>query len=233
MGEHPGAAVPYGAPDGLFRKLRAAAAAEWDAYCWHPFVRGLAEGTLPVAAFRRYLVQDYLFLLHFARAEALALVKCESAAAMRDKAAVVQAILGETALHLDYCAKWGLDAASVEREPEAPETVAYTRWVMDRGLAGDILDLEVALAPCTVGYGEVALRIAAHPGRRRGNNPYESWIAQYSGAEYQALAAAGARRLDVLGETHGGAARFATLSEAFRTAAGLEAAFWSMGLAAG
>ena len=33
-------------------------------------------------------------------------------------------------------------------EPEALETVAYTRFVLDRGLAGDRLDLEVALAPC-------------------------------------------------------------------------------------
>ena len=223
---------PYGAPGELFRRLRDAAAAEWDAYCWHSFVRGLAEGTLPLAAFRRYLVQDYLFLLHFARAEALALVKCEGPAAMREKAGVVRAILDETALHLGYCAEWGLDAAAVEREPEAPETVAYTRWVMDRGLAGDILDLEVALAPCTVGYGEVALRIAAHPGRRREGNPYESWIAQYSGAGYQALAAGAAARLDALGRTHGGDARFAALAEGFRTAARLEAAFWAMGLAA-
>ena len=217
----------------MFRRLRTAAAVDWDAYCWHPFVRGLAEGTLPPAAFRRYLVQDYLFLLHFARAEALALVKCEGPAAMREKAGVIAAILDETALHLGYCASWGLDAAAVEREPEAAETVAYTRWVMDRGLSGDILDLEVALAPCTVGYGEIALRIAAHPGWRREGNPYESWIAMYSGDEYQALAAGAAVRLDALGESHGGQARFAFLAEGFRTAARLEAAFWAMGLAAG
>ena len=30
-------------------------------------------------------------------------------------------------------------------------------------MAGDILDLEVALAPCTVGYGEIALAIEAEP----------------------------------------------------------------------
>ncbi|MDT8264709.1 thiaminase II, partial [Roseomonas sp. DSM 102946] len=49
---------PYGAPGGLFRRLRQGAAPEWEAYCWHPFVRGLAEGTLPLPAFRHYLVQD-------------------------------------------------------------------------------------------------------------------------------------------------------------------------------
>ncbi|MDT8266727.1 TenA family protein, partial [Roseomonas sp. DSM 102946] len=128
-----------------------------------------------------YLVQDYLFLVQFARAQALAVVKAESLAAMREKSAAVDAILGETQLHLEYCAGWDLSEDDILARPEAAETVAYTRWVLDRGFAGDILDLEVALAPCTVGYGEIALRIEAHPARRRGGNPYESWIAMYAG----------------------------------------------------
>lgn len=227
----PSGVEPYGAPGGLFRALREAGRADWEAYCWHPFVRGLADGTLPGAAFRRYLVQDYLFLVQFARAQALAVAKAEGLAAMREKSAVVGAILGETALHLDYCRGWGLTEAEVLAEPEAAETVAYTRWVMDEGLRGDILDLEVALAPCTVGYGEIALRIEAHPSRARGAaNPYESWIAQYAGEEYQAVARGAAARLDALGESHGGAARMASLSRTFATAARLEAAFWQMGL---
>lgn len=224
------ASVPYGREGGLFRALRLAAAREWDAYCWHPFVQGLAEGTLPLAAFRRYLVQDYLFLVQFARAQALAVVKAESLEAMRTKGAVVQAILDETKLHLVYCREWGLDEAAVLAEAEAPETVGYTRWVMDQGLRGDILDLEVALAPCTIGYGEVAMRIEAHPGRVRDGNPYENWIVQYAGADYQAVARGAAARLDALGETHGGRARLASLSRLFAEASRLESDFWQMGL---
>ena len=223
---------PYGAPGGLFRRLRQGAAPEWEAYCWHPFVRGLAEGTLPLPAFRHYLVQDYLFLVQFARAQALAVVKAESLAAMREKSAAVDAILGETQLHLEYCAGWDLSEDDILARPEAAETVAYSRWVLDRGFAGDILDLEVALAPCTVGYGEIALRIEAHPARRRGGNPYESWIAMYAGEEYQALARSAAARLDALGASHGGEARLPLLTWTFAEASRLEADFWAMGLRA-
>ncbi|MFT8243117.1 thiaminase II [Roseomonas sp. BN140053] len=219
-----------GQPGGLFQRLRAGAAAQWDAYCWHPFVQGLAEGTLPLPAFQRYLVQDYLFLIQFARAHALALFKAESLDAMRRKQAVLGNILSETKLHLRYCAEWGLSEAAVVAEKEAPETVAYTRWVLDRGFAGDILDLEVALAPCTVGYGEVARRIEAHPGRNRDNNPYESWISSYASADYQQVAARGVARLDALGASHGGEARLASLTATFAEAARLEADFWQMGL---
>ncbi len=217
----------YGREGGLYRRLRDACAADWVAYTWHPFVQRLSSGELPLPAFRHYLVQDYLFLIHFARAKALAVVKGESLDAMRGKASAVLAILDETKLHLKYCAEWGLDEAAVIATPETMETVSYTRWVMDRGMHGDILDLEVALAPCTVGYGEVALRIMADPARA---DTYKSWIEAYASDDYQAMARAAAARLDALGDSHGGEARFATLARDFRMAAQLEARFWQQGL---
>ena len=220
----------FGAEGGLFRKLSAAAATEWRDYTWHPFVQSLSAGTLPLKAFQHYLIQDYLFLIHFARAKALAVLKGESLAAMRDKAAAVLAILDETKLHLKYCAEWGLSEADVVSVPETAETVSYTRWVLDRGYAGDILDLEVALVPCTVGYAQVALRILADPARQRDGNAYQSWIDTYGAASYQEMAHAAARRIDALGVSHGGEARFARLAADFAEAARLEQRFWQQGL---
>ncbi len=220
----------FGAPGGLFRRLRDSCAAEWRAYTWHPFCRGLSDGSLPLPAFRAYLVQDYLFLIQFARAFALAAFKAESLAAMREKAAGITAILEETGMHLRYCDEWGLAPEQVMATPESTETVSYTRYVIDRGLAGDILDLEVALAPCTVGYAEVALRILDDPARRAEGNAYQSWIDTYAAEEYQALARAAAARIDALGGSHGGEARFPLLRATFAEAARLEARFWQQGL---
>ena len=222
--------LAFGKEGGLFRRLRDASGADWTGYTWHPFVQRLSDGTLPLAGFRHYLIQDYLFLIHFARAKALAVVKGESLQAMRDKAAAVLAILDETKLHLKYCAEWGLSEAQVVNVKETAETVSYTRWVLDRGLFGDILDLEVALAPCTVGYGEVARRIMADPARQVDGNPYQSWIDTYAAPSYQALAEAAAARIDALGESHGGEARFDRLARDFAEAARLEQAFWQQGL---
>jgi thiaminase len=55
----------------FFERLKTAASTEWRAYTEHPFTNGLADGSLAEAAFRHYLVQDYLFLIEFARAYAL------------------------------------------------------------------------------------------------------------------------------------------------------------------
>src|SRR6266851_5640224 len=203
----------------LFARLVAAAGAVWPAYTRHQFVLRLARGDLPQAAFRRYLVQDYLFLLHFARAWGLAVYKSESLAEMRRAHALVAATLDvEIGLHIEYCRGWGLSEAAMAAEPEAPETIAYTRFVLDRGLAGDRLDLEVALAPCMIGYGEIAAERIADPATRHAGNPYRDWLEMYAGAEYQSLAREAAAALDEQFERRGGEGRFAGLAASFATA---------------
>ena len=60
-------------------------ASVWHRYIYHPFVLGLGNGRLPLDSFKNYLIQDYLYLVHFARANALASYKSKN---MEDIAAV-------------------------------------------------------------------------------------------------------------------------------------------------
>jgi thiaminase/transcriptional activator TenA len=218
-------------PTPLFDRLRAAASDDWHAYVAHPFVAGLIDGTLPEPAFRRYLVQDYLFLIHFARAFALAAFKSDTFEDLADRAATLQALTGhEMAMHVEYCRGWGISRAEMEAAPEAQETMAYTRYVLERGLAGDVLDLEVALAPCTIGYGVIGRAARADPRLKRQDNPYMPWIDMYSGEAYLAVADAALARLDRAWASRGGEARLPQLIRTFSEACRLEAAFWQMGL---
>ena len=218
----------------LFERLKADAADEWHAYTHHPFVAGLADGTLPQPAFRHYLVQDYLFLIQFARAYALAIFKSGNLADMRAAASSVDGILNrEMQLHVGYCAGFGISEAEMERAPEAPECTAYTRFVLDAGMSGDILDLHVALSPCVIGYGEIGARLAADPATGRDGNPYLGWIETYSDDDYREVVANATARLDRLGAERLTEARYARLTHLFATATRLEADFWSMGLRAG
>ena len=216
---------------GLFARLAGAAGAVWPAYTRHEFVLRLARGDLPEAAFRRYLVQDYLFLVHFARAWGLAVYKSDTIDEMRRAMRLVAATLDvEIGLHIDYCRGWGLSEAAMAAEPEALETVAYTRFVLDRGLAGDRLDLEVALAPCIVGYAEIAAERMADPATVHAGNPYRDWLQMYAGDDYQRLAQEAAAALDDGFARRGGEGRFPALAAIFAGAARLEADFWQMGL---
>jgi thiaminase/transcriptional activator TenA len=220
----------------LFSRLKAACESDWQDYCGHPFVAGIANGSLPKAAFRHYLIQDYLFLIQFARAYALAAFKADTVADMRAATATLNGILEtEMQLHVGYCADWGLNEAAMAAAPEALETTAYTRFVLDTGMAGDSLDLLVALSPCVLGYGEIGRRLAADASNESASdgNPYASWIEMYAGDEYQAVCEATVAQLDRLGAARGADARFDNLAATFAQATRLEAAFWEMGWAAG
>ena len=96
-------------------------------------------------------------------------------------------------------------------------------------MSGDLLDLHVALAPCIIGYGEIADWILRQPFTKHGDNPYADWIAMYAGDEYQTLVAS---ELDWLNQRLAvvDAQRMDQLSTVFCDATRLEADFWQMGL---
>jgi len=215
----------------LFDRLKAANGSEWRAFTHHAFVEGMADGSLPRRCFQHYLVQDYLFLIHFARAYALAIYKGRSLADMCASLTGLKAILDvEMDLHVRLCGDWGLGPDAIEQAPEGRATMAYTRYVLETGLRGDLLDLYVALAPCVVGYGEIAERIAGSPFAISQANPYAVWINEYSGEAYQEVARHARRSLDARAESHFSEARFPELSKIFREATRLETDFWQMGI---
>lgn len=214
----------YGA---TFPLLRAEAPA-WQAYTRHEFVARLGDGTLPRAAFLHYLTQDYLFLIQFSRAWALAVTKADTLAEMRACSATVAALLDhEMALHVRICAEAGIPEDALLAAEERPENLAYTRYVLDAGHSGDFVDLLTALAPCVMGYGEIGQWLAPQ-------GPYADWIATYGGAEYQTVCAEAGALLDTAVARRLGAPldspRWPMLCRRFATATRLEVAFWDMGL---
>ncbi|SUS03657.1 conserved hypothetical protein [Candidatus Defluviicoccus seviourii] len=217
----------------LFARLRAASGQAWGAFIGHPFVQQLAAGTLDERCFRCYLSQDYLFLIHFARAYGLAAFKAETIADIRAAAGGLSAMIDqEMSLHVDYCRGWGLSEAEMATAEEDVATLAYTRFVLERGLAGDLLDLQVALAPCILGYAEIGHALLEAPSTVLAGNPYRAWIEMYAGADYQAVATAHSRQMDELFARRGSEARLPALATTFTQATRLETAFWQMGLTA-
>lgn len=226
-----GSQPDFGSP--LFALLRTEAGPAWTAYTRHAFVAGLADGSLPRPVFLHYLVQDYVFLHHYARAWALAVVKSETPAEARFAAGTVDALLNtELQLHVGVCAEAGIGEAELGRAVEERENLAYTRYVLESGLAGDFLDLVAALAPCALGYGEIGLRLAREAAP---DTPYRAWIDTYSGEPYQEVCHRVGRLLeeaarDRLGPDPRAVPRWAHVSRRFRTATELEIGFWDMGL---
>lgn len=215
-----------------FKAWRDMAGDTWPAFARHAFVEGLRDGTLPRAAFLNYLKQDYIFLIHFSRAWALAVTKADTVEEMRLAAGTVNALINdEIALHITTCAAEGLSEADLMATEEKQANLAYTRYVLDAGHSGDFLDLMAALAPCVMGYGEIGARLGAE----KSSDVYGEWIGTYAGDDYQGLCrdvgalidGAVARRLGASPEA---SPRWQSLADRFTIATRLEVGFWDMGL---
>lgn len=211
----------------VFERLKAAAADDWARYVDHAFIRQMEAATLPEAVFRSYLVQDYLFLIQFARAYALAIYKSRTLADMHTARTALNVIMDEMKLHVRLCERWGLTPADIEAAPEHQATVAYTRYVLDCGVSGDLLDLHVALAPCVIGYAEIGKRLEPALAAVAGH-PYREWIGEYAGEGFQEAARAAVAHIDRLAEHSLTERRFDELAGIFAKASRLEADFWQM-----
>lgn len=211
-----------------FALWRAGAGCDWDGYTRHAFVEALRDGSLPQESYLHYLRQDYVFLIHFARAWALAAAKAETLDEMATASATVHTLVHvEMPLHVETCAAFGIDRTALEATAEAAGNLAYTRYVLEAGYSGDLLDLLAALAPCVLGYGEIGLRLAGNSG------PYAPWCDVYAGPDFQDLCKSVGALLDStllrrLGPDWHHLPRAKTLQSRFTTATQLEIGFWNM-----
>lgn len=156
----------------------------WSQYIDHPFVRGIADGTLPIECFTHYLKQDYIYLQNYARAAALAAFKCKKTihyiiqinlvflandfVSIETNAAIALHIAKEATFHIDFCAKYGISKEDILNTTESVFNSAYTRYVLERGASGDVLDLKAAMAPCLIGYGVIGMKLFNDPNTKKG-----------------------------------------------------------------
>ncbi|KAK6950423.1 hypothetical protein Daesc_008751 [Daldinia eschscholtzii] len=182
------------APGGHFLEYlleRPDVAPVWHQFINHPFVLGLGNGTLPLESFKGYLIQDYLYLVHFARANALASYKSKNMGDIAAGAKIVSHIHTEMQLHLDYCREFGISKEEIEATEEHQACTAYTRYVLDIGQSEDWLGLQIALAPCLLGYGAIAKQLYGDPRTKTEGNTYWKWILNYIAEDYVEAVATG------------------------------------------
>jgi thiaminase/transcriptional activator TenA len=209
-------------------ELYKAAAPIWEAQLKHPFVRGLGEGTLPAEAFQRWLRQDYVFLREYARLLAWSSAKADELDSMRRFASLLHLTLNtEMALHRQYAARYGLDAAALEREARWPTTQAYTDFLVRTAAEGDLADAVAVLMPCFWGYVYIAQRLTRGRGQGGERGEYDEWVEQYASPEFVQAAEWLKQELNRL--THDvGNDKKRRLTELFLLSSRYEFLFWEM-----
>ncbi len=162
----------------------------------HPFVRRLADGSLPRESFAGFVAQDAFFLEAFCRAYGFGLAHSPDRMALDTFAELLVGVRHELQLHASYAAEWGIDLSTVQ---PVSATLAYTRFLLTVAARGDIGVTCAALTPC--------MRLYAHLGQSlsppTSDTIYARWIATYADPAFETLAATIERLLDrYAGDTH-------------------------------
>lgn len=205
----------------------------WTKFTHHEFVEGLGDGTLPVDCFKFYMIQDYLYLTQFARANALASYKAQDLDGVTASADIVMHINTETQLHIKECEQLGITRQEMELTEEHQACTAYSRWILDVGQSQDWLALQIAMLPCLLGYHMIGHRLHSiqDPKAPENANRYKKWIENYVAEDYTAAVEEG-RALIEKHVKRQSPERIEELVKIFTRATAMETGFWDMAMSA-
>ena len=198
----------------------------YDAILVHPFLLGLADGSLSQQAFSFYVVQDALYLRSYAKALAIIAGRAPDTAATEMFARhAADVIAVESTLHGTLLADLGIDPEVADRAQPAPTTLAYTSYLLATALSGSYAEGVGVVLPCYWIYHEVGRELL-----RRGspNVQYQKWIDTYADDQYGDVVRSVLDVADGLGGQLGPAER-ALVGRHFRTTSQYEWMFWDAG----
>ncbi len=154
----------------------------YSAIVAHPFITGLADGSLPGESFEYYLVQDALFLRKYAQALAAVASKApDNATTEMFSRHAVGIVSAELALHNSLFAQFGIDPHAAGQAQEAPTTTAYTSYLLATTFSGSYAEGVGTVLPCYWIYAEVGKHLI----ERGSVNPrYQQWIDTYAAPEF-------------------------------------------------
>ncbi|GAA6976559.1 thiaminase II [Helicobacter pylori] len=136
----------------------------WGDCISHPFVQGIGHGTLERDKFRFYIIQDYLFLLEYAKVFALGVVKAYDEAVMREFSNAIQDILNnEMSIHNHYIRELQITQTELQNARPTLANKSYTSYMLAEGIKGSIKEVTAAVLACGWSYLVIAQNLSQIP----------------------------------------------------------------------
>lgn len=210
------------------RGLKAKAGQVWEDGYNHPFVQELGKGILDKEKFKFYLLQDYQYLLQYAKVFALAAVKSETEELMTNFSTIQYAILAtEMDLHRNYMASFGVTREQMLSVKSSLYNRTYTANLLATAQTGGLAEILAAIFPCAWTYSDYGKRLKEQYADKLEGNFYKTWIENYAGDEfaesfewfYDALDALCANKTE---------AELEKITEIFVSSVEFEYLFWDM-----
>ena len=209
------------------QKLLDASKDIWDAYNEHPFVLGIQNGTLSRDKFRFYIIQDYLYLMDYAKSFAVGIAKAKSAKTANLFAKYIAVMNGELNVHSGYMGRLGITEDEVRRSKPSLDNLSYTSYMLRVAYDDGEAEILAAILSCAYSYEVIAKKMLAAAPDCVNDAFYGDWIRDYASQRYSDD---NALLLDTLNELTRDytPAQLEHLAEIFVVCSRYELAFWEM-----
>ncbi|MEM3834636.1 thiaminase II [Pyrobaculum sp.] len=159
----------------------------WQRIFAHPFVVELYAGSLPMEKFKYYLLQDYNYLVNFAKALSLAAARAPGVDLMKTALELAYGtVTGEMANYEALLREVGLTLKDAEAAEPNRVNVSYMAYLKSVCALEGFYHCMAALLSCFWSYMEIAEvhreKLAANPVA-----VYRKWASVYLSQEYRAL----------------------------------------------
>ena len=209
-------------------RLLSASQSVWDSYHQHPFVLGLRDGTLDQAKFRHYILQDYLYLIEYAKVFAIGITKARSLPVMQLFSSYIQAIVhSEMTTHTGYMEKLNISSNELEQTPVSLTNRSYTAYMMQVAYEGGEAEALTAILSCAYSYEAIGRAIVRENPNAANHSLYGDWVRYYSGDKYHQDNLHLLDMLEMLTKDYT-EHQLSRLEDIFVTCSRYEAAFWDM-----
>lgn len=155
----------------------------WDDCKETSFVRELQKGTLPMEKFEQYIIQDSIYLKHYARIYGKAIYHSTT---LKDIQMFYSALCfvtdKESAVRLNYLKQFGLTDDDIESIAPLPENKNYIVYMLDIAEKGNTCEMLMAVLPCMLSYCYIFRSVASDPQTKK--SWYCDLIEDYANEDY-------------------------------------------------
>lgn len=155
----------------------------WNSCIETLFIQEIKNGILTMEKFKHYMVQDSIYLKHYARVYGKAIYNSTELKDIQLFYSILCFVTDtESAVRLSYLNKFGLSDSDIENMAPLQENQNYIDFLLDIAEDGKVCKILMAVLPCMLSYSYIFRKIAAEPETKK--SKYWDFIEDYADDHY-------------------------------------------------
>ena len=155
----------------------------WEECAATPFVQEVQTGKLPLEKFKRYMIQDSIYLKNYARIYGKAIFHADTLREIQLYYSMLNFVNDtESEVRLDYLKQFCMTDNDIELIAPLPENQNYIDFMFEIASHGKNEEILMAVLPCMLSYSYIFRKLAAVPTSRQSR--YWDFIKEYADEHY-------------------------------------------------